>query len=36
MNFKDFYEKYKDYYLVDGMMYLSFIIMIILMFIFFS
>jgi hypothetical protein len=34
MKFKEFVDKYKDYYLVDGLMYLSFIIMIILMFVF--
>lgn len=36
MKFKEFLEKYKDYYIVDGLMYLSFIVMLLIMFIFFS
>ncbi|SFP74717.1 hypothetical protein SAMN04515674_105231 [Pseudarcicella hirudinis] len=36
MKFREFIEKYKDYYIVDGLMYLSFILVLILMFIFFS
>jgi preprotein translocase subunit SecY len=35
MKFKEFIEKYKDYYLVDGIMYLSFIIVVIILFVFF-
>jgi hypothetical protein len=36
MKWNDFFDKYKDYYLVDGLMYLSFIIVLALLFIFFS
>lgn len=36
MTFKEFVEKYKDYYLVDGLMYLTFIVAIVIMFIFLS
>ena len=33
---KDYFEKYKDYYLIDGLMYLSFILVLLFLFIFFS
>jgi hypothetical protein len=36
MKWNDLFDKYKDYYLVDGLMYLSFIIVLALLFIFFS
>jgi hypothetical protein len=36
MKLKDYLEKYKDYYLVDGLMYLSFVLVLIILFIFFS
>jgi len=33
---KEFYHKYKDYGLVDGLMYLSFFLFLALLFLFFS
>ena len=36
MRLKHYFEKYKDYYLVDGLMYLSFVIVLLILFIFFS
>lgn len=36
MKLKDYFNKYKDYYLIDGLMYLAFILVLIFLFIFFS
>ena len=36
MKFNEIIEKYKDYYLIDGLMYLSFIIVLIILFVFFE
>lgn len=36
MKFSEIIEKYKDYYIIDGLMYFSFVVVLIILFVFFG